>query len=136
MPSQFPDYRLNYGGQSQDLLSMYNQMNPSKNIGQAASGLGTASGMAGMLPWVGPALQGAGLLANLYGGMSANEQAEKNYELQKKQYEDEARARTDERQRLIEAQKLANIYSSANYSNELGQQNKPEWAQFLRQVRA
>lgn len=83
-----------------------------------------------------PVLQGAGILASLYGGISANQQAEDNYALRQAQFQEESRRWADERKRLLDAQKLANIYSSANYSNELGQQNKPEWAQFFRQVGA
>lgn len=85
---------------------------------------------------IAPALQGAGILANLYGQISGNNQTEDNYALQQAQFQEESRRWADDRKRRLEAQQLANIYSSANYSNELGQQNKPEWAQFFRQVRA
>lgn len=104
--------------------------NKAQNIGAGAMAAGSVPSPAS------PYLLAAGALANLYGSFSANSQAEDNYAIQQAQFMDEARAREKERKRLLEAQQLANIYSSANYSNEFGQQNKPEWAQFFRQVRA
>ena len=108
MANQQQDFRLLYGGQQESLK-------PSP---------------------IAPIMHGAGIPSRLYGGISANNQAEYNYALQQAQFQEESRRWADERKRLLDAQKLANIYSSANYSNELGQQNKPEWAQFFRQVRA
>lgn len=102
-----------------------------------AQNIGSASMAAGSVPSpASPYLLAAGALANLYGSYSAGNQAEDNYAIQQAQFQEEARMREKERKRLLEAQQLANIYSSANYSNELGQQNKPAWEQFFRQVRA
>ena len=121
MPTQFPDYRLMYGGQ---------QPNTAQQIGQVAS-------MAGSVPSpIAPALQGVGLLASLYGSLSANGIAEKNYQLELKRYQDELKRQEEDRKRLEDAQSLSNIYSAANYANETGQQNQPRWAQYYRNVRA
>lgn len=115
------DYRLMYGGQPQN----------------AAQKIGQISSMAGSVPSpAAPILQGAGLLTNLYGTLEAGDQAEKNYQLQKEQFEAQLAERERERKRLEDAQRLANIYSAANYTTQVGQQDQPLWQQYFRQVRA
>lgn len=128
------NYRLNYGGQMDPsaLTSMYQpqQPNAAQQIGQIAS-------MAGAIPSpLAPILQGAGILTSLYGAISGNKQAEKNYKLQRAQFEEQLAERERERKRLENAQELANIYSAANFTNEAGRQDQPLWQQYFRQVRA
>lgn len=120
MPTQFPDYRLMYSGQP----------NTAQQIGQVAQAAGTIPSP------IAPALQTAGILANLYGNFQAGDQAEKNYELQMMQYQDQLSRQERERKKLEEAQRLSNIYSAANYTNEQGRQDQPLWQQYFRQVRA
>lgn len=126
-----PNYRLNYGGQYDPtaLASMY-QPNAAQQIGRTAQ-------MASMVPSVvAPILQGAGILSSLYGSITGNDIAKKNYELQKRQFEQQLAERAGERKRLDDAQELANIYSAANFTTEAGRQDQDAWRQYLRQVRA
>lgn len=129
-----PEYRLNYGGQQDPmaLASMYQPQQPN-----AAQQIGQVAQMAGMMPSpAAPILQGAGLLANLYGTFQAGNQAQKNYQLQKEQFEAQLAERERDRKKLEDAQRLSNIYSAANYTTEAGQQDQDAWRQYLRQVRA
>lgn len=129
-----PEYRLNYGGQQDPmaLASMYQPQQPN-----AAQQIGQVAQMAGMVPSpAAPILQGAGLLANLYGTFQAGNQSQKNYQLQKEQFEAQLAERERERKKLEDAQRLSNIYSAANYTTEAGQQDQDAWRQYLRQVRA
>lgn len=129
-----PNYSLNYGGQMDPnaLAAMYQPQQPN-----AAQQIGQVAQMAGSVPSpAAPYLQGAGLLMNLYGTIAGGNQAEKAYRFQREQWEEALKERAGERKRLEDAQQLANIYSAANYTNEAGRQDRPEWMQYFRQVRA
>lgn len=133
-----PEYRLNYGGQQDPaaLAAMYQPQQPN-----AAQQIGQVAQMAGMAPSpLAPVLQGAGLLANLYGSITSGEQAKKQaeraYQLQQEQFQAQLAERERERKRLEDAQRLSNIYSAANYTTQAGQQDQPLWQQYFRQVRA
>jgi hypothetical protein len=93
-------------------LSGYNSY---QGAGQGLEAAGGAT--ATVLPWVGAGLSAAGLLSQLYGNYKAEQVAEKNYQAQMKEYEDQ-KALLAEQQRKEDAQRaLQNEYTAMTAAN-------------------
>lgn len=105
------DFTNEYSRYKPNFIPVQSGPNEASQWGQGLQQAGAAS-MA--LPWVGAGLQTAGLISSLYGAYEGNQQAERNYELQKKEFEYQRGLESERRRREQEQQSLTNSYSAAN----------------------
>lgn len=102
-----------------DMLANYQQYNPGFQQMQSPR----PSKFAAALPYVQAGMQGAGLLAGLYGNYRAAEIAEDNAEQQRKEFEYQRRMEEERIEREKQQQSLANTYASASRADQ-GEDNR------------
>lgn len=121
---------------SDNLLAQYQNYDPSYQAGFTAMPIasGASSGIAGALPVVGAAMQGVGILSNLYGAYQANKQANRQYRLQREEFERQKKMEAEDR--AINAEELArqNAYDSAGYVGNSGDNRLAKYANYFRGI--
>jgi hypothetical protein len=95
---------------------------------------GGAAGAATGNPYVAAGLAAIGAATNIYQGLKGNESTEKNYQSQLQAYDDSLEAQKKENERMLEAQRLANLYTAAQYSDQLQQGTMKDYAPFYASV--
>jgi hypothetical protein len=117
---------LNYKGGAMP-LPVDNTVN---NYQMANQGLQGAAGASAAMPWVSAGLSAAGLLSSLYGGYKAQEQADKNYEDQMREYKRQQAIEERDRERQIQEQYLKDQMSVSQFGSQNDQNRMAQYAKY------
>jgi hypothetical protein len=100
----------------------------------ASQGLQGASGASAAMPWVSAGLSAAGLLSSLYGGYQAQEQADKNYEDQMREYKRQQAIEERDRERQIQEQYLKDQMSVSQFGSQNDQNRMAQYAPYFARI--
>ena len=115
-----------------NLLQQYQSYDPTFVPMQAPASAG--SGFAAAIPGIGLGLQGAGLLAGLYGAYKANQQADRQYRLQKQMFDRQVKQEDEDRKRAAADAVTKRMYDAAGYSQNYDGGRLAQYANYFRGI--
>jgi hypothetical protein len=107
---------------------------PELNYNRVSQGLKAVSGASAALPWVSAGLQGAGLLASLYGGYKQQEAQEKAYRDQMREFERQKAIEEDDRKRRIEAEAYNQQVNASQFGSTNDRNRMSQYAPYFAQI--
>jgi hypothetical protein len=100
----------------------------------ASQGLQGAAGASAAMPWVSAGLSAAGLLSSLYGGYQAQEQADRNYADQMREYKRQQAIEERDRERQIQEQYLKDQMSVSQFGSQNDQNRMAQYAPYYARI--
>lgn len=121
---------------SDNLLAQYQAYNPGfqPQYNQAAPQAAATTALSAAVPVAGAVMQGVGLLSSLYGNYTANKQADRQYRLQKAEFERQKKIE-DEQRAIQEGERgLKHAYDAAGYSQGMDDNRLAKYLAYYRGI--